>query len=118
MLRTTFLPLAAAMGLLPAQAMADTFRCDTQTLTPIYQLQGDGLKSPVIPDGQYTSPEAYYVRGVVTAKATSLYKGFFIQDPQGDANPDTSDGIFVYTGGKVAADVQPGMTVCLKARVK
>lgn len=118
MLRTTLLPLAAVMGLLPVQAMADTFSCDTQTLTPIYQLQGDGLKSPVIPDGQYTSPDAYYVRGVVTARVTSLYKGFFLQDPQGDGNADTSDGIFVYTGAKVAADVQPGMTVCLKARVK
>ncbi|UTM57566.1 ExeM/NucH family extracellular endonuclease [Photobacterium sp. CCB-ST2H9] len=118
MLRTQLLPLVAAMGLIPAHAMADTFSCDTQTLTPIYDIQGDGLKSPMVPDGQYTSNEAYYVRGVVTATTKSLYKGFFLQDAEGDGNPDTSDGIFVYTGNKVAADVEPGMTVCLKAKVK
>ncbi|QUJ67227.1 ExeM/NucH family extracellular endonuclease [Photobacterium sp. GJ3] len=118
MLRTQLLPFVAAMGFLPVHALADTFSCDAQTLTPIYDIQGDGLKSPMIPEGKYTSDEAYFVRGVVTASTQSLYKGFFLQDAEGDENPATSDGIFVYTGGKVAPDVQPGMTVCLQAKVK
>jgi len=59
----------------------------------IPQIQGSGLKSPYANTVQTTS-------GVITKK---LGSGFYIQDPQGDGDPDTSDAIFVY-GANAAAN--------------
>jgi len=58
-----------------------------QTLLPIYQIQGKGLVSP------YAKAwiDTY---GIVTGV---LQDGFYLQDPQGDNDPTSSDGIFVYT---------------------
>jgi len=61
----------------------------------IPQIQGAGALSPLA--GQSVS-----TRGVVTALHSD---GFFVQDPVGDGDPTTSDGIFVYTGGAGAAAV-------------
>ena len=58
-------------------------------LTPVYDIQGDGSDSPL---------EGEWVRtfGVVTAEFQTVGGGgFFLQDPDGDADTDTSDGIFV-----------------------
>ena len=57
----------------------------------IYHLQGEGFISP------YVGQEAT-VEGVVVAdfQETDEMRGFFMQDPLGDDNPLTSDGIFVY----------------------
>ena len=63
----------------------------------IPQIQGPGASSPYANSVQTTE-------GVVTLKVGT---GFFIQDPVGDGDPTTSDGIFVYTGSILAA-VQPG----------
>lgn len=111
-------PIALALAVTSLPSLADSFTCQDQVLTPIYQLQGDGERSPLVPAGQYQSNESYFVQGVVTKKVTGLYQGFFIQDAQGDNNPQTSDGIFVYTGSKLNVDVKPGMQVCLLAPVK
>jgi predicted extracellular nuclease len=46
--------------------------------------------------------------GVVTAVRTN---GFFMQDPEGDGNRATSDGIFVFTGGEPAFDVGDAVRV-------
>jgi predicted extracellular nuclease len=62
----------------------------------IGQIQGAGHLSPL--RGQQVSG----VPGVVTARATN---GFWMQDPQADADPATSEGIFVFTG------TAPGVTV-------
>ena len=48
---------------------------------------------------------------------SGLYKGFFIQDEQGDGNAATSDGLFVYTT-KANAAVVPGAEVCVSGKVK
>jgi predicted extracellular nuclease len=64
----------------------------------IPQIQGSGAKSPYAGSVQTT-------RGVLTAKVGS---GFFIQDPKGDNDPTTSDGIFVFGA---STDAQPGETV-------
>ena len=53
----------------------------------IYQIQGSGAISPYV--GQ-----AVTTTGVVTKVNNN---GFFMQDLTGDANPATSDGIFVFT---------------------
>lgn len=54
----------------------------------IPQLQGASLKSPYAGQ-QLQGP----LRGCVTGVAA---EGFFLQDPTGDGNPQTSDGIYVY----------------------
>ncbi|MFP4396198.1 MAG: ExeM/NucH family extracellular endonuclease, partial [Anaerolineales bacterium] len=58
----------------------------------IYHLQGEGDVSPYV--GQTVT-----VEGIVTAdfQASDELEGFFMQDPFGDNNPATSDGIFVYS---------------------
>ena len=58
-----------------------------RSVTPIYQIQGTGHVSAL--DGQTVS-----TTGVVTAVDSN---GFYIQDPNGDGNAATSDGIFVFT---------------------
>ena len=69
------------------------------TLTrTIPQIQGSGAASPVAGTVQTTE-------GVVTAKVGS---GFFIQDEAGDGDPQTSDGLFVFTTAANTATVQVG----------
>ena len=58
----------------------------------IPRIQGSGLTSPYANTVQTTS-------GVVTKK---LGSGFYIQDPQGDGDPDTSDAIFVFGAAATA----------------
>jgi predicted extracellular nuclease len=64
----------------------------------IPEIQGSGLESPLAGTTQRTS-------GVVTVV---LGNGFFLQDPVGDGDPATSDGIFVFTGSALARTVAPG----------
>ncbi|NOH01710.1 MAG: hypothetical protein HND47_06995 [Chloroflexi bacterium] len=62
--------------------------------TPIYEIQGDGLSTPI--------PGTVTTQGVVVGDfegSNSVgIQGFYLQDPSGDGNAATSDGIFVYTG--------------------
>lgn len=73
------LALAAAALCLAAPALAAD--------TPIYSLQGSGATSPF-------AGQAVTTVGVVTKLNNN---GFFIQDANGDGNPATSDGIFVFS---------------------
>ncbi|MBH9575827.1 endonuclease/exonuclease/phosphatase family protein [Inhella proteolytica] len=57
--------------------------------TRIHEIQAASHLSPL--NGQAVRN----VQGIVTAKASN---GFYIQDPQPDADPATSEGIFVFTG--------------------
>jgi hypothetical protein len=57
------------------------------TLTPIYAIQGAGPVSPL--QGARVDTQ-----GLVTAVARD---GFYLQNPTGDGDPATSDGLFVYT---------------------
>ncbi|MFF0203846.1 endonuclease/exonuclease/phosphatase family protein [Streptomyces sp. NPDC005017] len=56
------------------------------------------------------------VPGVVTAVRTHGSKGFWIQDPNPDADPATSEGVFVYTGSADPA-VKVGDAVLVTAKV-
>ena len=65
----------------------------TKTATPIYEIQGSGATAAI------TGPVT--TRGVVVGDyegASPNLRGFYLQDPTGDANPATSDGIFVFNG--------------------
>lgn len=73
----------------------------------IPQIQGPGETSPYAGSVQTTE-------GVVTAKVGS---GFFIQDAVGDGNPQTSDGIFVYTTAANTGTVQVGDQVRITGTV-
>jgi predicted extracellular nuclease len=74
-----FLAMVAAVLPLGRSAQA-------QPVVPIYDIQGAGHLSPFEGVNVTTT-------GVVTAVA---FNGFYVQDPVGDGNPETADGIFVF----------------------
>jgi len=65
------------------------------TITSIPEIQGSGLVSDLVGSDVTTT-------GVVTAVDSN---GFFLQDPTGDGDAATSDGIFVFTGSSPGVDV-------------
>ena len=73
----------------------------TPVAATIPAIQGSGATSAMVGQLVITS-------GVVTRVNGN---GFFIQDINGDNNPDTSDGIFVFTGTTVYPDAVPGNLV-------
>lgn len=80
------------------------------TLRTINAIQGSGKLSPL-------AEQLVSVRGVVTAdfQADDQLKGFFIQQPDADKDPLTSDGLFVYAPG--GADVKQGDYVQVSGKV-
>ncbi len=79
--------------------------------TPIYLIQGDGFESPF--NGR-TAKTVGIVTGFFKGNMPSsgVYDGFYIQDPAGDGDPDTSDGLFVNHGtASVAVTVGDLVTV-------
>ncbi len=67
-------------------------------ITPIYQIQGSG---PAV-----TRTGTVTTRGVVVGDyegASPNLRGFFLQDPTGDGDAATSDGIFVFEGSNANA---------------
>jgi len=80
-------PLQTAAGLLFAALAALASPAAMAADTPIYTLQGSGAKSAY-------AGQAITTTGVVTVRTSN---GFFIQDPAGDGNDQTSDGVFVFS---------------------
>ena len=70
---------------------------------PIYLIQGDGLSTPL-------SRKRVSTFGLVSGVQSN---GFYLQDPTGDGNPQTSDGIFVYTSS--APRVNTGACILVRA---
>lgn len=62
--------------------------------TPIYEIQGSGTTSPLNGTSGVTTEGV--VTGDFQATDGTGLSGFFIQDPTGDANTATSDGVFVF----------------------
>ncbi|MGZ8695243.1 MAG: lamin tail domain-containing protein, partial [Gaiellaceae bacterium] len=62
--------------------------------TPIHDIQGNGLSTPI--------PGTVATEGIVVGDfegpISSGLQGVYIQDPAADADPATSEGIFVFTG--------------------
>lgn len=75
----------------------------TAAVVPIANVQGSGEASPL-------AGSIVTVRGVVTVLTT---QGFFLQTPDGetDGDPDTSEGIYVYTGSTPSVDVGDAVEV-------
>ncbi|HEY6835987.1 MAG TPA: Ig-like domain-containing protein [Gaiellaceae bacterium] len=74
--------------------------------TPIHDIQGASHTSPL--SGQNVT-----TLGIVTAKSSN---GFWMQDPNPDADPATSEGIFVFTSS--APSVNAGDAVNVQGRVQ
>ena len=75
----------------------------------IHDIQGTSFVSPQ--NGKTVTD----VPGVVTTLRTSGTKGFWFQDPHPDANPATSEGLFVYTSS--APTVKVGDSVLVSGTV-
>ena len=97
------------LGLLWGNDQSQTASCAFKVVVSgtvtIPQIQGSGATSPKVGEVVNTS-------GIVTQL---LNNGFYLQDPVGDGNPATSDGVFVFTGS--APTVAVGDSVKLGAKV-
>jgi hypothetical protein len=86
------------------------------SLTPIPAIQGSGASSPIT--GRTVTTEGIVVGDFQSADHQS---GFFIQAAQGDGNPATSDGLFIYvprSNPLSSIDVRPGDGVRVSGTVK
>ncbi len=70
----------------------------TLPFTPTYDIQGSGLVSPLV--GQVVSTRAVVVGDYQGAQPA--LRGFYIQDAEGDGDPSTSDGLFVFNGNDIS----------------
>ncbi len=75
----------------------------------ISQIQGAGAESPVA--GQTVT-----TRGIVTAIKSGSSGGYFLQW-EGDSDPATSDGIFLFTGSSPPARAAVGAELCVQGIV-
>lgn len=97
-----------AVFVLPPEACGDPY-------TPIYDVQGTTDTSPFV--GVEVAVEGVIV-GDFQNNASSdngNLNGFHVQDPAGDGNPGTSDGIFIYAPGGI--DVAVGDAVRVRGAV-
>ncbi len=82
-------------------------------VTPIHDVQGAGLATPV-PGGKPI------IQGIVVGdfQAAGSFGGFYLEEPAAfqDANPATSEGIFVFDGN-FGVDVHPGDSVIVHGTV-
>ena len=86
-----------------------TLNNDDVTLTPIHDIQGPGASSPIVGASVTT-------RGIVTGVKSN---GFFLQEPDAsvDADPATSEGVFVFTSSAPPATAVVGAQVQVTATV-
>ena len=94
------------------------YSCEGAELTFISVIQGDGERSPLVSEGEFSSDDVVTVQGIVSARGESLQKGFYLQDVEVDGNAATSDGVFVNMGSAAPDDIQPGALVCIEAKVR
>ncbi|MFT7721579.1 MAG: ExeM/NucH family extracellular endonuclease [Roseateles sp.] len=88
------------------QTASCTFKLSVSRVATIPAIQGSGAKSPMDGDSVTTT-------GIVTQLVSN---GFYLQDPLGDNDPATSDGIFVFTGGAPTVAVGDRATVTAKVQ--
>ena len=90
---------------------------NSPVVTALHDIQGNGSASPVI--GQNVT-----VRGIVTgdfqdgdADTQNELGGFYLQEESTDADPATSDGVFVFDGRTPVVDVSVGDRVTVDGAV-
>jgi uncharacterized repeat protein (TIGR01451 family) len=84
-----------------------TIQNDDVTVIPIHDIQGNGNASPLVGQSVTTS-------GIVTGRKSN---GYFIQDPVADADPNTSEGMFVFTSSAPSAAITVGDSVRVSGTV-
>jgi hypothetical protein len=92
----------------PPEACGDPF-------TPIYDVQGSGTSSPLV--GTEVAVEGVVVGDFQNGGPgeDGDLNGFYVQDPAGDGNAATSDGVFVYAPGGM--DVSDGDGVRVRGSI-
>jgi predicted extracellular nuclease len=85
----------AASAAISVVALAGVLATSDAFAQGIAQIQGAGHVSPL-------AGQAVTTTGIVTALA---FNGFYLQDPEGDGDENTSDGLFAFTGAS------PGVAV-------
>ncbi|MBB6118980.1 endonuclease/exonuclease/phosphatase family protein [Nocardiopsis algeriensis] len=102
--------LLLAAGLAPAPALADA-PAPAAGDVRVHDIQGTTRTSP------FAGTEVSDVPGTVTAvNAFGSARGFWFQDTEGDGDPRTSEGLFVFTG-RETPDVAVGDEVLVSGRV-
>lgn len=97
-------------GGVPVPSMPERAGAGDERATPIAAIQGAGERSPLTGRVVHTS-------GVVTRLGNDG-RGFFLQDPKGDGDPATSEGLFVGIGRESRTPaVRPGQRVAVTGRV-
>ncbi len=89
-----------------AQTASCSFKLSVSGVVSIPAIQGSGAKSPL--DGT-----AVTTTGIVTKL---LNNGFYLQDADGDNDPATSDGVFVFTSTLPTVAVGDKVTVSAKVQ--
>ena len=84
-----------------------TINNDDIAIVAIHDIQGNGISSPLVGANVTTT-------GIVTGVKSN---GFFIQDPNPDADPNTSEGIFVFTSSAPPAGAAIGNSVQVSGTV-
>lgn len=82
-------------------ASPSVFAVESPAVTPIFDIQGAGHRSPW--QGQTVT-----TTGIVTAVDSN---GFYLQDPLGDGNSNTSDGLFIFTSSRPRVSVRDEVQV-------
>ncbi|MPY63062.1 endonuclease/exonuclease/phosphatase family protein [Streptomyces spongiae] len=101
--RIAALTVAVACSAASAVVVTSTAHADT---VRIHDIQGTTRISPLA--GQQVTNVAGIVTGVRTYGSS---RGFWIQDPQADDNPATSEGVFVFTSSTPRVAVGDSVTV-------
>ncbi|MFB7607038.1 endonuclease/exonuclease/phosphatase family protein [Streptomyces gardneri] len=94
---------ALAAGLLAGSTSAAAD--DSATGTRVHDIQGTTRVSPLV------GKQVTGVTGIVTGVRTYGSRGFWIQDPEADANPATSEGLFVFTSSVPTVAVGDAVSV-------
>ncbi|HET8798213.1 MAG TPA: Calx-beta domain-containing protein, partial [Thermoanaerobaculia bacterium] len=87
-----------------------TITGDDFTFTPIHDVQGSGNVSPF-------NGSTVTVNGIVTGIKSGSSGGFFVQGTDVDADPNSSEGIFVFTGSSVPPGAVIGNRVAVTGTV-
>ncbi|MFE5482881.1 endonuclease/exonuclease/phosphatase family protein [Streptomyces sp. NPDC056527] len=95
---------ALAAGLLAGSSASAETTADTAAVR-VHDIQGTTRVSPLV--GQQVTG----VTGIVTGVRTYGSRGFWIQDPQADDNPATSEGLFVFTSSVPTVAVGDAVSV-------
>ena len=103
-LQLSNLQSSAGTATLVTTAATGTITNDDFTLLAIHDIQGAGHTSAFVGQHVVTS-------GIVTAIDTTGARGFWIQDPNPDANDATSEAVFVFTNAAPTVSVGDSVRV-------